>query len=74
MTTLTETENELIDDCYIFINELAIDAGRLVKEGFTKVTKSVDFKTSSFDLVTEYDRRCEELLIQGISKKYPSHK
>lgn len=74
MASLTETENQLVDDCYIFINELAIDAGKLVKEGFTRVTKSVEFKTSSFDLVTEYDRRCEELLIQGIRNKYPTHK
>lgn len=74
MTTLTEEENKLIDDCYILINELAIDAGKLVKEGFTKAAKSFNFKTSNFDLVTEYDRRCEELLIQGITNKYPPHK
>ncbi len=73
MATFNELENTLIDDCYIFINELAIEAGNLVREGFSK-TKNVDYKTSSHDLVTEYDRRCEELLIQGIQKKYPEHK
>lgn len=73
MTTFNELENELVDGCYIFINELAIEAGKVVKEGFSK-TKNVDYKTSNFDLVTEYDRRCEELLIQGIKSKYPNHK
>lgn len=74
MSTFSETENKLIDDCYALINELAIEAGKLVKDGFTKVTKTVDFKTSNFDLVTEYDRRCEALLIQGITNQYPDHK
>lgn len=73
MATLNEVENTLVDDCYTFINELAIDAGKVVKEGFSKTT-NVDYKTSSFDLVTEYDRRCEEVLIQGIQNKYPNHK
>lgn len=73
MTTFNELENKLVDDCYVFINELAIEAGKVVKEGFSK-TKNVDYKTSDYDLVTEYDRRCEELLIQGIRDKYPTHK
>lgn len=72
-TTFNEIENELIDECYSLINVLARDAGRLVKEGFTKA-KNVTCKTSNADLVTEYDRRCEELLIQGIQTKYPGHK
>ncbi|XP_037041708.1 inositol monophosphatase 2-like isoform X1 [Bradysia coprophila] len=72
-TTFNEIENELIDDCYNFINVLAIDAGTLVKKGFTKA-KNVSYKTSNADLVTEYDRRCEQLLIQGIQNRYPDHK
>lgn len=73
MTTFSDVENKLIDECYTLINELVIDAGKLVKDGFSK-TKSVDYKTSNYDLVTEYDRRCEELLIQGIKNKYPNHR
>lgn len=73
MTTFSDTENKLIDDCFSFINELAVDAGKVVKEGFLQ-TKFVDYKTSKFDLVTEYDRRCEELLIERIKSEYPEHK
>lgn len=73
MNTFNEIENELIDDCYLFINELAVDAGKVVKDGFIK-SKNVDFKTANYDLVTEYDRQCEELLIQGIRNRYPNHK
>lgn len=73
MTTFNEFEEKLIDESYALINELAIDAGKVVNEGFLK-TKNIDYKANNFDLVTEYDRRCEELLIQGIRNKYPDHK
>lgn len=73
MTTFNELEEKLIDESYALVNGLAIDAGVVAKEGFLK-TKSIEYKSSNFDLVTEYDRRCEELLIQGIRNKYPDHK
>lgn len=73
MSVFNDIENKLIDDCYTFIKELAVDAGKVVNEGFSKV-KSVECKTGNYDLITEYDRRCEELLIQGILNKYPNHK
>ncbi|KAJ8865693.1 hypothetical protein PR048_033213 [Dryococelus australis] len=37
-------------------------------------TKTVDVKTASWDLVTEYDTRIETLLKEALSKEYPAHK
>lgn len=42
-------------------------------DGFSK-TKTIETKSSIFDLVTEYDKKVEQMLIEEISKKFPSHK
>lgn len=73
MTTFTDAENVLIDEYYSFIGGLTVKAGKVVTEGFYK-SKNVEYKTANFDVVTEYDRRCEDLLIQEISRRYPHHK
>lgn len=42
-------------------------------DGFSK-TKTIETKSSMFDLVTEYDKKVEQMLIEEISNKFPSHK
>jgi hypothetical protein len=46
---------------------------QIIKEGIAR-TKNVDTKLSSWDLVTQYDRRVEKVLVAKISNKFPSHK
>jgi fructose-1,6-bisphosphatase/inositol monophosphatase family enzyme len=46
---------------------------QIIQEGIEKA-KNVDTKLGSWDLVTEYDRRVEIVLITEISRKFPSHK
>jgi fructose-1,6-bisphosphatase/inositol monophosphatase family enzyme len=46
---------------------------QIIKEGISR-TKNVDTKLGSWDLVTQYDRRVEEVLVAEISNKFPSHK
>lgn len=70
----TDEENRLIDDCYTLILNLAKEAGKIVVAGFAEINKNVDTKTGSWDLVTEYDRNVETLLINGILATYPEHK
>ncbi|CAG0925936.1 unnamed protein product, partial [Notodromas monacha] len=42
-------------------------------EGFDS-DKRVEIKTSSIDLVTEYDKKVEAFIFAAIAKRYPSHK
>jgi fructose-1,6-bisphosphatase/inositol monophosphatase family enzyme len=46
---------------------------QIIQEGIEK-TKNVDTKLGSWDLVTQYDRRVEKVLMAEISRKFPSHK
>lgn len=65
---------QLIDDCNSLIVELLKEAGKCLKEGFYAATKHVEFKDGNWDLVTEYDRKIEEIFMSGIRAKYPDHK
>lgn len=73
MSSINTTDQHLTDDCYILALDLVQEAGRLVKEGFDELSKTVDTKSGSWDLVTEYDAKVEQLLINGIADKYPDH-
>jgi len=52
--------------------ELAKKAGEVIKTGFS-TSKTVNQKSSAMDIVTEYDTRVEDLLIDEIKKSYPEH-
>jgi len=52
--------------------EAARRAGGLLREGFGE-THRFRLKTSRVDLVTEYDRRAEELIISTIRENFPEH-
>ncbi len=51
--------------------ELAQQAGKLLADNFGKELK-VD-KKSRHDIKLEMDRRCDEIIIKGIGKHFPSH-
>lgn len=74
MSSFSVEENALIDNCYRLILDLVRDAGKIVVTGFSEVSKRVDVKTASWDLVTEYDKNVEKMLINGILAQYPNHK
>lgn len=61
------------DECYLAVLRLVKEAGFIIRE---KITKPKDPMTKSceIDLVTEWDQKVEELLIEGISSKFPDHK
>ena len=52
--------------------EITREAGMLVKGGFGKNFK-IEFKTNESNLVTEYDKKSEALIISYIKKNFPSH-
>jgi len=58
----------MIDD----IIEISKRAGSIIKEGFGTTFK-IEYKTNESNLVTEIDKASEELIINFIKEKYPSH-
>ncbi|KAG5669002.1 hypothetical protein PVAND_016905 [Polypedilum vanderplanki] len=64
---------EEIDDCFEFVRDLVRKCGEVLLEGF-KDCGEVTIKTADHDLVTFYDGKIEEILIEGIKEKYPDHK
>ncbi len=54
------------------IIEIARQAGEIVREGFGK-NFSIETKGSLTNLVTEYDKKSEAVIIDFIKKEFPSH-
>lgn len=53
------------------LEELARQAGQILRKGFGHVRQVTN--KSSIDLVTEFDRQSEELLVSQIHQRYPHH-
>lgn len=53
--------------------EIVKAAGKVLTEGY-HTPKNIETKLTSWDLVTEYDKRIEKILIESISAAFPSHK
>jgi myo-inositol-1(or 4)-monophosphatase len=51
--------------------ELAAEAGAILREGYGRL-HAPEHK-GRIDLVTEYDRRSEALLIEGLKRRFPDH-
>lgn len=51
---------------------IARAAGEILLEGYYE-QKTIDLKTSAIDLVTEYDRRSEALLVEQLHEAFPEH-
>lgn len=54
-----------------FMKQLALEAGQILKEGYGK-DHQVTYK-GPIDLVTEIDRKSEDLLVKRIRETYPKH-
>ncbi|HIB68909.1 MAG TPA: inositol monophosphatase [Phycisphaerales bacterium] len=52
--------------------QIALEAGALLKEGQEKGF-SLDRKSTSIDLVTEYDQLAEKLVVSSLVKAFPDH-
>lgn len=53
---------------------IARGAGAILREGFeTHCDKSLQFKTSDIDPVTEYDLRSEQFIVGELRQRFPSH-
>lgn len=62
-----------LEDYLAVALDLARKAGEVIKTNFFN-PKKIQTKSSSADCVTETDQACEDLVIAGIKKAFPSHK
>lgn len=62
-----------LGEIFDYVHDLMIKSGEVLKQGF-KSTGDVRTKTARHDLVTIWDDKIEEILINGIKEKYPTHK
>lgn len=54
------------------IIQIAKEAGEIIREGFGK-NFQIEFKSGENNLVTEIDKKSEQVIIDFIQKKYPTH-
>ncbi|XP_043475395.1 inositol-phosphate phosphatase-like [Leptopilina heterotoma] len=67
------SEAKDIEEYFEIAKELTLKAGEVIKTAFN-TEKSFQLKTRINDLITEYDKRVEDILIGELSKKFPNHK
>jgi len=61
-----------LQDVLLFAEELAREAGEIIRAAFSSANKVVDFK-GQIDLVTETDKAVESMVIGAIRGRYPTH-
>ncbi|HZS35308.1 MAG TPA: inositol monophosphatase family protein [Polyangia bacterium] len=61
---------EPLDETLAFVRRVARDAGAILAEGAFR-GHAADHKRAVTDLVTEYDRRSEALIVAAIAARYP---
>ncbi|XP_017098305.1 uncharacterized protein [Drosophila bipectinata] len=71
---MSEVRQEEIEELYNFIHPLAIQAGEILMEGYEMASKNVSIKGDFYDVVTDYDNKIEDFLMEKILSSYPSHK
>nr|XP_033201481.1 inositol monophosphatase 3-like isoform X1 [Bombus vancouverensis nearcticus] len=61
-----------IRNYFEFAKELILKAGEVFKCGF-EGEKIVESKAHEWDLVTDYDKKIEDILIKSLKEKFPDH-
>ncbi|XP_076676508.1 uncharacterized protein LOC143373274 [Andrena cerasifolii] len=71
-TSVNMSSEPDIKNYFEFAKELVLKTGETFKCGF-EGEKVVETKAHEWDLVTDYDKKIEELLISGLKAKFPDH-
>lgn len=66
------TQEEL-NYCYNFALDLTVESGKVIRDAF-QGSKNIETKAGYWDLVTQYDRKVEAILIDNLAKRFPNHK
>lgn len=56
-----------------FAIRLAAQAGEIQMDNFRSKSLQMETKSTVYDVVTQVDKACENMLVKAISKKYPDH-
>ncbi|XP_055591614.1 uncharacterized protein LOC129743580 [Uranotaenia lowii] len=68
-------DDRQLEEAYELACRLTKECGPIVLDGFLNISKTVETKGNRhWDVVTDYDRRVEEVLIQGLKKRFPDHR
>ncbi len=62
---------EVVDELTALAVRLAEDAGAMVREGRRSGLVAVDTKSTLTDMVTEFDKASEQLIVDGITAVRP---
>lgn len=65
-------EVKWVEEAKIKVAELAREAGKLARQAFLKDIQ-VDLKGNDGDVVTEIDRKAEQLIVNGLLQLFPDH-
>ncbi|XP_015513724.1 inositol monophosphatase 2-like isoform X1 [Neodiprion lecontei] len=66
------TMDSTLDVYYEFVMGLTREAAKVITNSI-KLRKTVDTKRGDWDLVTQYDREIEEIIIDRLKSQYPDH-
>ncbi|XP_043263919.1 inositol monophosphatase 2-like [Colletes gigas] len=67
------TNKEELNYCYDFVLKLTVESGKIIRDAI-QGCKNIETKAGDWDLVTQFDKKLEEILINGIAKEFPKHK
>ncbi|XP_034945787.1 inositol monophosphatase 2-like [Chelonus insularis] len=67
------TTQQELDHCYDFVMKLTIESAKIIREAI-QGKKTIETKAGDWDLVTQYDKKVEAVLIAGLAKEFPAHK
>ncbi|KAK0180053.1 hypothetical protein PV327_005735 [Microctonus hyperodae] len=62
-----------LDHCFDFVMKLTIESAKIIRNAI-QGGKCIETKAGEWDLVTQYDKSVEEILISGLIKEFPTHK
>jgi inositol-phosphate phosphatase/L-galactose 1-phosphate phosphatase len=63
-----------LQQCLRVAREAALAAGAIIKQNFGSGHLGIEQKSSHVDLVTETDKRCEEVIQSMLQQHFPQHK
>jgi len=65
--------DRIMDEAVAFAESTAREAGNILIDFFGKEGLEVSSKSSGVDLVTEADRRAEQMILDAVRKRFPNH-
>lgn len=62
-----------LQQCLQVAKQAALAAGKIIRDSFDSDNKRIQQKSTHVDLVTETDKKCEQVIHQMLVQHFPSH-